>query len=55
MMSAVQLLTKMGLLRPVLRHAFCPACKGWLEGHDAGRAVSPHEIAPLRWPPGWFS
>ena len=30
MMSTVQLLTKMGLLRPVLRHAFCPACKGWL-------------------------
>ena len=27
------------------RRAFCPACKGWLGGEDAGRAVSPREIA----------
>jgi predicted metal-binding membrane protein len=45
-MSTVELLSKIGLLRPVRRHAFCPACKGWLGGEDAGRAVSPREIAP---------
>ena len=45
-MSTVVLLSKIGLLRPVRRRAFCPACKGWLEGEDAGRAVSPREIAP---------
>ena len=44
-MSTVVLLSKIGLLRPVRRHAFCPACKGWLEGDDAGRAVSAREIA----------
>jgi predicted metal-binding membrane protein len=45
-MFIVKLLTRIGLLRPVRRHAFCPACKGWLEGDDTGRAVSPHELAP---------
>ena len=45
-MFTVKLLSTIGLLRPVRRHAFCPACKGWLGGDDAGRAVSPREIAP---------
>ncbi len=45
-MSTVELLSRIGLLRPVRRSAFCPACKGWLGGDDAGRAVSPREIAP---------
>ena len=45
-MSTVELLSRVGLLRPVRRHAFCPACKGWLGGDDAGRAASPREIAP---------
>jgi predicted metal-binding membrane protein len=46
MMFTVKLLTMIGLLRPVRRHAFCPACRGWLGGDDAGRAVSAREIAP---------
>jgi predicted metal-binding membrane protein len=45
-MSTVELLSKIGLLRQVGRRGFCPACKGWLGGDDAGRAVSPREIAP---------
>ena len=45
-MSIVELLSRIGLLRPVRRHAFCPACKGWLGGDDARRAVSPRELAP---------
>jgi predicted metal-binding membrane protein len=45
-MSTVELLSKIGLLRPVRRHAFCPACKGWLGRDDAERAVSQREIAP---------
>ena len=45
-MTTVELLSRIGLLRPVRRRAFCPACKGWLGGDDAGRAVSPREIAP---------
>jgi predicted metal-binding membrane protein len=45
-MFTVELLSTIGLLRPVRRRAFCPACKGWLGGDDAGRAVSPREIAP---------
>ena len=44
-MSTVELLSRIGLLRPVRRHAFCPACKGWLGGDDVERAVSPREIA----------
>jgi predicted metal-binding membrane protein len=45
-MSTVGLLSRIGLLRPVRRHAFCPACKGWVSGDDAERAVSQREIAP---------
>src|SRR5512143_3679429 len=45
-MSTAVLLSRIGLLRPARRRAFCPACKGWLEGEDAGRPVSPREIAP---------
>jgi predicted metal-binding membrane protein len=45
-MYIIKLLTTIGLLRPVRRHAFCPACKGWLGDDDAGRTVSPREIAP---------
>ncbi len=45
-MFPVELLTTIGLLRPVRRRAFCPACKGWLGGEEAGRAVSPRELAP---------
>ncbi len=45
-MTAAGLLSRIGLLRQVRRHAFCPACKGWLAGDDAGRAVSPRELAP---------
>ncbi len=45
-MSTVELLSRIGLLRPVRRRGFCPACKGWLGDDDAGRAVSPREIAP---------
>jgi len=46
MTSTVELLSRIGLLRPVRRSAFCPACKGWLGGDDGGRVVSPREIAP---------
>ena len=45
-MPTVGLLSRIGLLRPVRRRAFCPACRGWLGGDDTGRAVSPREIAP---------
>lgn len=45
-MSTLVLLSRIGLLRPTRRRAFCPACKGWLGGEDAGRPVSPREIAP---------
>jgi predicted metal-binding membrane protein len=44
-MSTVELLSKIGLLRPVRRHAFCPACKGWLGGADVETAAPPREIA----------
>jgi predicted metal-binding membrane protein len=45
-MSTVKLLSTIGLLRPVRRRGFCPACKGWLEVDNAQRAESPREIAP---------
>jgi predicted metal-binding membrane protein len=45
-MSTVELLSKIRLIRPARRHAICPACKGWLGNDDAGREVSPREIAP---------
>src|SRR5512135_3322601 len=45
-MSSVELLSRIGLLRPARRRGFCPACKGWLGDDDAVRAVSPREIAP---------
>ena len=45
-MGTAELLYTIGLLRPVRRRGFCPACKGWLGGEEAGRAVSPREIAP---------
>ncbi len=45
-MDPLELLTTIGLLRPVRRRAFCPACKGWLGGEYAGRAVTPRELAP---------
>ncbi len=44
-MSTVELLSRIGLLRPARRHAFCPACKGWLGGEDAKGAMSPREVA----------
>jgi len=43
-MFADKLLITIGLLRPVRRRAFCPACKGWLGSDD--RTMSPREIAP---------
>ncbi len=45
-MFAVRLLSAIGLLRPARRRAFCPACKGWVGGEDAGSAAPPREIAP---------
>ncbi len=45
-MTSLELLSRIGLLRPARRPAFCPACKGWLGGDGAGQAVPPREIAP---------
>ncbi len=45
-MSAVKLLSAIGVLRPARRRAFCPACKGWLEGDHVEDPASPREIAP---------
>jgi predicted metal-binding membrane protein len=45
-MSTVELLSRIGLIRPARRHAICPACKGWLGADAAGRTVTPREIAP---------
>ncbi len=45
-MFPIELLSTIGLLRPVRRRAFCPACKGWLGGEEVGRPVTPRELAP---------
>ena len=45
MMRTAALLSRIGLLRPVRRRGFCPACKGWIES-DGRSAASGREIAP---------
>lgn len=45
-MFTAETLSRIGLLRPVRHRTFCPACKGWLGGDDAGRGVSHREIVP---------
>ncbi len=52
MKSMTEVLTTVGLIRPVRQHGFCPACKGWVPGngdptHSDQREVNPAALTVL--------